>query len=276
VSADANHDGRVNALDFNAVASNFGKSSATFADGDFNYDGVVNTADFIVLGQKFGTQIAPIGSDSTPPQVTSKQLSYLTAAPRLVFQFSENVAGSLGSEDLKVQNVTTGQFIPSSGIHLLSYDAQNSATFTFPGFPGGIIDDGNYHAVLGKAGVNDASGNPLPADVPLDFFFVSGDANHDARVNALDFNALATSFGRANPTFANGDFNYDGMVNTVDFSVFAQRFGVALSPQPSSPAGSEQIEASTTTGVLRSVTPSQSNLFGNESILFNGMAEAVL
>jgi hypothetical protein len=54
---DANLDGTVNALDFNAVASSFG-SSATWGGGDFNYDGVVNTADFTVLATNFNKQIA--------------------------------------------------------------------------------------------------------------------------------------------------------------------------------------------------------------------------
>src|SRR5581483_10412079 len=97
--------------------------------------------------------------DTTPPQVTSTQLSYLTAPPRLIFKFSENVSGTLGPEDLEVQNLTTGQSIASSRIQL-TYDAQNDATFSFLGFPGGIIDDGNYHVVLHHAGVIDGSGNP--------------------------------------------------------------------------------------------------------------------
>ena len=46
LAADANHDRNVNALDFNALASNFGLPSRTFIQGDFNYDGSVNTLDF--------------------------------------------------------------------------------------------------------------------------------------------------------------------------------------------------------------------------------------
>ena len=39
LAADANHDGTVNALDFNALATNFGANGANFSQGDFNYDG---------------------------------------------------------------------------------------------------------------------------------------------------------------------------------------------------------------------------------------------
>jgi len=37
--SDANHDRTVNALDFNVLAANFGKTGRTFSQGDFNFDG---------------------------------------------------------------------------------------------------------------------------------------------------------------------------------------------------------------------------------------------
>ena len=59
LSADANHDRTVNALDFNVLASHFGATNVGFAKGDFNYNGVVDTADFTLLAINFGTSIAP-------------------------------------------------------------------------------------------------------------------------------------------------------------------------------------------------------------------------
>jgi hypothetical protein len=52
---DANVDGIVNGLDFNAVASNFGvnNGSQIWGQGDFNYDGIVNSADFGVVATNF-------------------------------------------------------------------------------------------------------------------------------------------------------------------------------------------------------------------------------
>jgi Dockerin type I domain len=52
-----------------------------------------------------------------------------------------------------------------------------------------------------------------------------GDANGDYTVNALDFNILATNFGRSGATWSQGDFNNDGIVNTADFSLLAANFG---------------------------------------------------
>jgi GH35 family endo-1,4-beta-xylanase len=64
LSGDANLDGTVNALDFNAVASNFGVDSTSWVGGDFNYDGTVNTADFILLSDNFNLSLSspPLGN----------------------------------------------------------------------------------------------------------------------------------------------------------------------------------------------------------------------
>jgi hypothetical protein len=63
----------------------------------------------------------------------------------------------------------------------------------------------------------------------------AGDANLDGKVNALDFNALASNFGGASGKFWNqGDFNYDGAVNTADFTALSQNFNLVL---PSPPLG---------------------------------------
>jgi autotransporter-associated beta strand protein len=43
---DSNLDGKVNALDFNTLANNFGGTAKQWIDGDFNYDGTVNSLDF--------------------------------------------------------------------------------------------------------------------------------------------------------------------------------------------------------------------------------------
>jgi autotransporter-associated beta strand protein len=58
VLGDANLDGTVNALDFNALATNYGAASQSWVQGDFNYDGTVNSADFADLAASYGQSIA--------------------------------------------------------------------------------------------------------------------------------------------------------------------------------------------------------------------------
>jgi autotransporter-associated beta strand protein len=57
---DANLDGVVNALDFNALATNFGTAGTkVWSQGDFNYSGAVDTTDFMLLSQNFGQTALP-------------------------------------------------------------------------------------------------------------------------------------------------------------------------------------------------------------------------
>jgi hypothetical protein len=64
-SGDANLDGVVNGLDFNALVSNFGAGSL-WTQGDFNYDGTVNTLDFSALTINFNLTMAPAMFPSAP------------------------------------------------------------------------------------------------------------------------------------------------------------------------------------------------------------------
>ena len=54
--ADTNQDGVVNAVDFNAVATNFGGSGKDSSQGDLNVDGTVNTIDFNLLASRIRKQ----------------------------------------------------------------------------------------------------------------------------------------------------------------------------------------------------------------------------
>ena len=73
---DTNLDGKVNALDFNALASNFGNASGTEWDqADFNYDGVTDTSDFMMLANNFGLTLA------APAQLPAPVLGSLVPEP---------------------------------------------------------------------------------------------------------------------------------------------------------------------------------------------------
>jgi hypothetical protein len=72
-TGDANLDGVVNALDFNAIATNFGGASGkNWIQGDFNYDGTINTADFTALASNFDQPVLaspPLGALVPEPSV---------------------------------------------------------------------------------------------------------------------------------------------------------------------------------------------------------------
>jgi hypothetical protein len=58
LSGDANLDGVVDTLDFNALAANFGGTGRNWWEGDYNYDGVVDTLDFNALAGNFGASVS--------------------------------------------------------------------------------------------------------------------------------------------------------------------------------------------------------------------------
>jgi len=118
--------------------------------------------------------------------------------------------------------------VPRDAMHL-AYDAgTDAATITFPGLPGGLVPDARLRATISAAGVISSTGNALDEDHVLDFFFLGGDANHDARVNLIDFNRLIGNFGQSPRDFTQGDFNYDGIVNLLDFDLLTARFGASV------------------------------------------------
>ena len=59
---DANLDGMVNGLDFNALAAGYNQPGKFWTDGDFNYDGIVNAEDFDAISANYGQSIS-----SSPP-----------------------------------------------------------------------------------------------------------------------------------------------------------------------------------------------------------------
>src|SRR5204863_8400394 len=66
-SGDANLDSFVNALDFNALASNFGGGGRFWVQGDFNYDGFTNMLDFNAIAANFNLALPTMVSEVTTP-----------------------------------------------------------------------------------------------------------------------------------------------------------------------------------------------------------------
>jgi hypothetical protein len=59
-------------------------------------------------------------------------------------------------------------------------------------------------------------------------FTVQGDADFSGKTDILDFNALATNFGKTNMTWRQGDFDYSGTIDIVDFNILATTFGQSV------------------------------------------------
>jgi hypothetical protein len=85
---DANLDGIVDTLDFNALAGNFGGTSKAWSQADFNYDSVVDTLDFNSFAANFGHSVS-VGAPSSalalvpePTVTTFLLVSFLIAGAR--------------------------------------------------------------------------------------------------------------------------------------------------------------------------------------------------
>jgi hypothetical protein len=64
-------------------------------------------------------------------------------------------------------------------------------------------------------------------------YTVPGDSNLDGKVNTIDFNNLAGSFGASGKKWIDGDFDYNGIVDSIDFTQIVSNFGRTNSPAPS-------------------------------------------
>jgi hypothetical protein len=82
VMGDANLDGTVNALDFNALATNFGISGSDWAEGNFDYnaDGMVDSNDFALLAANYGKTVTSL-SAAIPDAMPAVALGSLVPEP---------------------------------------------------------------------------------------------------------------------------------------------------------------------------------------------------
>ncbi len=212
----------------------FEPSVALDADGDFVVTWSAAASAFSTYGT-YAQRYAVV------PEVLSSSFLFDSSPHRLRFRFNHDVRDSLSVEDLLVQNLTTGQTIPSNQFVLLYDDDSDVATFMYLGSGsdaiGGVLPDGNYRATLLASGISTPQGASLAADHEFEFFFLNGDASRDGRVTLPDFNILAANFGQSGTDFTRGDFTYDGQTDLGDFNLLAARFGIALPPVTSSGIG---------------------------------------
>jgi hypothetical protein len=209
--------------------SQFAPAIAMDSEGDF----VITWQSDLQDGSGFGIYAQRYGQGSVlPPEVLEATFIYQDAPQRIVYRFNTDVSLSLTTTDLVLENLSTMTTIQPTDLAVAYDGITNTATFTFNISSLSWLPDGNYRATLLAAGVTNSIGTPLPADNTFNFYFLQGDANHDARVSLADFNILAGNFGFSARDFTQGNFNYDaaGLVTLQDFNLLASRFGVMLAP----------------------------------------------
>jgi hypothetical protein len=190
------------------------------------------------------------------PKVTAMAFPYATASNQVQFTFDQDMlSSSFAASDLVLTNVDGG---PVPTVQSVTYtSATKTATFFIPST--GFHDD-NYTATLPSGSISSSYGTPTSAAYSFNFFSLIGDANHDRRVNALDFNALANNYGKAG-NFSQGDFDYSGTVGSNDFAILAARYGTYLAP----PAGMMAMPSNRSV-LQSSLTAESPSLFGDTTI----------
>ena len=126
-------------------------------------------------------------------------------------------------------NLSTGNTIASSNITLSYNSATNTATYSIPYAQ---VPDGNYQATLSGSLIYSGTLHLIGSDSHAgddyvftnNFFFVTGDLNHDAYNNFTDLNTLAQNYGLTNASYAQGDTNYDGTVGVNDLLALEQTY----------------------------------------------------
>jgi hypothetical protein len=163
------------------------------------------------------------GIDSGSPRVLSADFGYEFTPNRIRFAFNADVHRTLDVSDLVVKNLTTGATIAPT---IAKWDSSNQAGyFQFAS----LLPQGNYTATLKASGISDPALRKLPADYLYRFYVLNADGNRDRKVDTLDLNALAMNFGESGRGFSKGNYDFDytagGRVTTTDFNFLAASFG---------------------------------------------------
>lgn len=162
-------------------------------------------------------------TDTTPPVVDSASFEFGTLPQGIRIQFSKDVGDSLAEGVAIIQPLAPGAlpFLPAEQV----YDPE---TRTLGLSFGGVLPDGNYRLQIPAGAIHDSAGNALAADFTYDFFMLTGDVNHDGKVDFTDFVTLARNYGKGGAAYADGDLDYDGKVDFNDLIILARHYGQSV------------------------------------------------
>jgi hypothetical protein len=257
VSFDADGDGTISAAEkVTATSTGPGTYQAVFASvsGPAGQRTLTATAsDAVGFDTDQSINLSITTAAAVPPKVTASSFTFDALPHTLTFTFDQDVSASLAAADFFIRKTDgTGQITPT----LEPYDTiNNRVTLTLPG----ITADGRYIVTLSSTGITNATGGQLDGDgngaagpdFDFNFFFLGGDANHDASVDFNDLVALAQHYNTPAVSPALGDFNYDGNVDFNDLVILAQHYNTSL------PDG---LDASAAGSSLLGATPSSSTI----------------
>jgi len=202
--------------------------SITAGGGSINSAGLFTapaTAQSSTIKAAYGTVSSTATANTViPPAVTTSDFNDLTSAGAVSFTFTRDVSASLATSDLTIADRDTGAiFAPLS----FSYDTSTqTARFMLP-----MLPNGNYRATLSATSASDSNGIALASTTFVDFYILSGDANHDRSVDLNDLTQLSNHYGASTGMTRNdGDFNSDGRVDLSDLILLANNYGTTLAP----------------------------------------------
>lgn len=170
-------------------------------------------------------------ADTRPPTVMSGVFDPTGSRMAVRLGLSETIASPFDPSVLQLTNLTTGLSVSASAMQVTFDAATNTAQFTFPGYPRGILPNGNYRATVSAGSLADPAGNTLASDYTFDFFFLAGDLNRDRVVNSRDLQIFTTHYPTtAGATYLMGDLNYDGVINSRDLQILSANYTAVLPP----------------------------------------------
>jgi hypothetical protein len=197
-------------------------TSSALADGTHSVRVIATT----INGASSRSVAGSIQIATAAPAMESATFDYAAPQQNVQSIFTSDVTASIDPGDLTLKNLSAGNaLVPSSDLQVQINPATNSARWIYNE---GALPDGTYLATISANAISDIAGNHPTSDIVFSFSFLSGDANRDLVVNALDFNVLASHFGSTSSDFSQGDFNSDGIVNTIDFAELAAHFSQAV------------------------------------------------
>lgn len=170
----------------------------------------------------------------------------------LLFDFDRN--GLSEESTVSAGDSGGGLFVQGAGgiwkLAATNYGVESNyrRTTTETPFGAAVFDKGNLYQYIPSNGTNYYNSDDI-SDLPAYAFATNitnylttlapfipkpGDANHDGKVNTVDFNLFADNFGVNSFDWADGDFNHDGQVNSVDFNLYRANYGFIGTPATAS------------------------------------------